>query len=149
MAASPSGGTMPTTSGTNIYQFLSKDNTRTNANHPLNRDDILKLKELINGDIKCNSLFDDTIITWKNIVDRTKSIVENFGTSHAETTTHSTGYVSGVPINDNVQTDIDILLKSLDINKNTNIDKRDHTTITGTKDKDYIIGSPTDDVDML
>jgi hypothetical protein len=40
----------------------------------------------------------------------------------------------------------DIKLKSLDIAKNTDIDKRDHTTITGTDDKDYIVGNPEDDV---
>lgn len=39
------------------------------------------------------------------------------------------------------QVDIDIFLKSLDIHKDTNIDQRDHTTITGTDDKDYIVGS--------
>ena len=44
------------------------------------------------------------------------------------------------------QIDIDILLKSLDITKNTDIDKRDHTTIVGTDKADYIVGSPTDDL---
>lgn len=46
-----------------------------------------KLQELIAGDQDCNDLFDDTIITWENIVDRTKSIVEEFSKSHTDTTT--------------------------------------------------------------
>ena len=33
---------------------------------------------------------DNTIITWENIVDRTKNIIENFRKSHTETTTDDT-----------------------------------------------------------
>ena len=51
-----------------------------------------KLQELIQGDQACNAQYDDTIITWKNIVDRTKSIVEKFGKSHASTTTTTTTF---------------------------------------------------------
>jgi hypothetical protein len=77
---STSDRTMQMTSGTNTNRFLSNDNTAMNTNQFLNEDDILQLKELINGDLQCNSQFDNTIITWKNIVDRTKSVAENFGT---------------------------------------------------------------------
>jgi Ca2+-binding RTX toxin-like protein len=144
---SPSDGTMPSTSGTNTNQFSDKDQMM-----------LQELKALIDGDRQCNSQFDNTIITWKNIVDRQKNIAENFGLADTSTITSTFNpnplFFSGpIPLSlssfmggQSTRIDNHIELNSLDINKNTNIDKRDHTTITGTEKKDYIIGSPNDDL---
>jgi Ca2+-binding RTX toxin-like protein len=153
-AISPSGNSIvPATSSVDPNRVANSENTDINTGQSLNKatssldptslnkEDILQLKhklqELIKGDKECNSLYDDTIITWKNIVDRTKSIIEDFGLAEG---------LSDIPPPRPAGTDIDIILKSLDITKTTDIDKRDHTTIEGTDDKDYIVGSPEDDL---
>jgi Ca2+-binding RTX toxin-like protein len=131
-----------------------------NTNQVLDKESQLraKLQDLIKGDQDCNDLYDDTIITWENIVQRTKDIVDNFNLDDESTTaTFDLPSVDlppvGVPLpRPPVGTDgtgetvvTDALSKSLDITKNTNIDKRDHT-IVGTDDKDYIVGSEEDDL---
>ena len=189
----------PENTGINTGQSLNKVRTLTNNNEPLeestslnsitpssrdaNTNQVLdkesllgsKLQELIQGDQACNRLYDKTIITWKNIVDRTKSIVDNFGLADTktetetdtETTTNNTVTTFPVPRDADIprtngmitsdtltqtgvdaltQTDIGIMLDTLGITKNTDIDKRDHTTIRGTDDKDYIVGSEEDDL---
>jgi hypothetical protein len=144
----------------NTGQSLNKATSNLDPTS-LNKEDILQLKhklqELIKGDKECNSLYDDTIVTWKNIVDRTKNILEQFDVAVTDTTGDATtdttiNHILPRPqstTRDITQTDSginEVLLKELEIIKNTAIDQRDHTTITGTDDKDYIVGSPEDDL---
>jgi hypothetical protein len=65
-----------------------------NTNQVLDKESLLrsKLQELVEGDQECNSLYDDTIITWKNIVDRTKNIQKQFGLADTDTTTTATEF---------------------------------------------------------
>ena len=91
------GGTLtannePLKESTSLNGITPTGTPGANTNQVLDKESQLraKLQKLIEGDQECNALYDDTIITWKNIVDRTKSIVENFGKSRAETTTTTT-----------------------------------------------------------
>ena len=137
-----------------------EESTSLNSITPSTRESLLrsKLQEIIQGDQACNSLYDNTIITWENIVDRTKSILDEFSKSRDQTTITTFPEQTNVPFpppdpiptpapGESQTTVTDNLLNpSLDVIKDTEIDKRDHTTIVGTDESDYIVGSPTDDL---
>ena len=79
----------PLEESTSSLNSITPSTPGANTNKVLDKESLLrsKLQKLIEGDRECNNLYDDTIITWKNIVDRTKSIVENFGLADTDTTT--------------------------------------------------------------
>jgi hypothetical protein len=79
------GGTLtdnnqPLEESTSLNSGITPSTRDANTNLVLDKESIIrsKLQELNEGDRACNRLYDKTIITWKNIVDRTKDIVENF-----------------------------------------------------------------------
>jgi hypothetical protein len=96
------GSTVGTTStnnnqpleGSTSLNSITPSSGDAKTNQVLDKESLLRseLQEIIQGDQECNDLYDDTIITWKNIVDRTKNIQKQFGLADTDTTTTTTEF---------------------------------------------------------